>query len=96
MHGIACQEVLPDLTIYLDIDYKAGLARARARNAEREAAALADETRMDEQAEEFHARVRQGYLALAAVEPGRIRTIDAGQSVAAVAAAIWSEVAPHV
>jgi dTMP kinase len=96
LHGIACQEVLPDLTIYLDIDYKAGLARARARNAEREAAALADETRMDEQAEEFHARVRQGYLALAAAEPRRIRTIDAGQSVAAVAAAIWSEVGPHV
>ncbi len=93
LHSIACQEVLPDLTIYLDIDYRTGLARARARNAEQDGP---DESRMEAQAEEFHDRVRQGYLALAAAEPGRIRTIDAGQSVEAVAAAIWAEVQPHV
>jgi dTMP kinase len=51
---------------------------------------------MESQAEEFHDRVRQGYLALAAAEPKRIRTIDAGQSVEAVAAAIWAEVEPYV
>lgn len=93
LHAIACQEILPDLTIYLDIDYRTGLARARARNAEQDGP---DESRMEAQAEEFHDRVRQGYLALAAAEPGRIRTIDAGQSIESVAAAIWAEVGPHV
>lgn len=93
LHAIACQEVLPDLTIYLDIDYRTGLARARARNAEQEGP---DESRMEAEAAEFHERVRRGYLALAAAEPERIRTIDAAQSVEAVAAAIWAEVQPHV
>jgi dTMP kinase len=93
LHAIACQEILPDLTIYLDIDYRTGLSRARARNAGQ---AGPDESRMESEAEEFHERVRRGYLALAAGEPERIRTIDAGQSVEAVAAAIWAEVEPHV
>jgi len=93
LHAIACQEILPDLTIYLDIDYRTGLSRARARNAGQEGP---DESRMESEAEEFHDRVRRGYLALAAAEPERIRTIDAGQSVEAVAAAIWAAVEPHV
>jgi dTMP kinase len=93
LHAIACQEILPDLTIYLDIDYRTGLSRARARNAGQEGP---DESRMESEAEEFHERVRRGYLALAAAEPERIRTIDAGQSVEAVAAAIWAAVEPHV
>lgn len=93
LHAIACQEVLPDLTIYLDIDYQTGLARARARNAQQEGP---DESRLEAEAAEFHERVRRGYLALAAAEPGRIRTIDASRSVEAVAAAIWAEVQPHV
>lgn len=93
LHAIACQEIVPDLTIYLDIDYRTGLSRARARNAGQEGP---DESRMESEAEEFHERVRRGYLALAAAEPERIRTIDAGQSVEAVAAAIWAEVEPHV
>ena len=93
LHAIACQEIVPDLTIYLDIDYRTGLSRARARNAGQ---AGPDESRMESEAEEFHERVRRGYLALAAGEPERIRTIDAGQSVEAVAAAIWAEVEPHV
>jgi dTMP kinase len=93
LHAIACQEIVPNLTIYLDIDYRTGLSRARARNAGQEGP---DESRMESEAEEFHERVRRGYLALAAAEPERIRTIDAGQSVEAVAAAIWAEVEPHV
>lgn len=93
LHAIACQEIVPDLTIYLDIDYRTGLSRARARNAGQEGP---DESRMESEAEEFHDRVRRGYLALAAAEPERIRTIDAGQSVEAVAAAIWAAVEPHV
>ena len=93
LHAIACQEIVPNLTIYLDIDYRTGLSRARARNAGQ---AGPDESRMESEAEEFHERVRRGYLALAAAEPERIRTIDAGQSVEAVAAAIWAAVEPHV
>ena len=46
----------------------------------------------------LHARRTDPRIAdwLAAAEPARIRTIDARQSVEAVAAAIWAEVQPHV
>ena len=45
--------------------------------------------------ENFHGNA-EAQRVLAAAEPGRIRTIDAVRSVAEVAAAIWSEVGPHV
>lgn len=63
----------PDLTVYLDIEVEKGLQRKRAVN-ERSADAW---NRLDQQAVEFHHRVRQGYLALASAEPERWLVIDA-------------------
>ena len=68
------------------------MARAHARNAEREAAAAVDETRIDNEAAEFHDRVHQAYASLCTNEPMRIRRIDAGGTVEQVHAAIWSAV----
>jgi dTMP kinase len=85
---VACRGLQPDLTIYLDLDLETGLARARARNLESQD----NETRMDDQAAEFHRRVRDAYLELARRESDRIRVIDASRGEEAVAADIWQAV----
>lgn len=96
LHQFACGPTAPDLTIYLDIDRATGLARARARNVERAAADEPDETRIDDEAAEFHDRVYQAYAALCEAEPHRIRRIDAAQPIEAVHADIWSTVETHI
>lgn len=72
LDGVSCQGLVPDLTILLDIDLETAMARAAARNAE----SGSRETRLDEESREFHAKVREGYLALAAAHPERIRVVD--------------------
>jgi dTMP kinase len=58
----------PDLTILLDMDPLAGLRR-RTRSADR----------LEAEPEEFHLRVRAGFLALARAEPGRYLLLDAAR-----------------
>ena len=93
LHEIACRGLQPDLTICIDIDPGAGLARARSRNSERRGDE-ARETRMDEQSMDFYRRVREGYRDLARREPGRYRMIDGARPVEEVAADVWHAVAP--
>ncbi len=75
----ACEGLQPDLTLWFDLDpAEAAQRRARAREADRfEAEDLA-----------FFERVRAGYAARAAAQPGRFARLDAGQSLEAVAAAV--------
>lgn len=70
----------PDLTFVLDVPVEVSLARVRAR-AEREGTAI---DRVEREDAIFHARVRDGYLALAAQAPSRIVVIDGTQSPEAV------------
>lgn len=93
LHQIACGKLQPDLTIYLDIDLETGLARALERN---RSAAGPDESRMDNQAIDFHKRVRTAYLALAEREWQRFRVIDARGGVDEVEQAVWAAVEPAV
>jgi dTMP kinase len=93
LHDIACGALQPDLTIYLDIDLETGLERALARN---RAAGGPDESRMDNQAIEFHRRVREAYLRLAERERRRFRVIDARGTEGDVARAVWSAVQPEL
>jgi dTMP kinase len=74
----------PDLVIYLDLPVEVGLQRKRAAH-ERE---QAEWTRMDQEAIEFHERVRTGYLAMARSEPERWCVVDARSDVDAVQAEI--------
>ncbi len=62
----------PDLTLLFDISAEAGLRR-RLTNHE-------EWNRMDDYALQFHERVRNGYLAMAAAEPERWAVIDADRT----------------
>jgi dTMP kinase len=66
---------VPDRTIVLELDPAEALARATQRNEEMNVAAT--EGRFEQERLEFHRRVLAGYRALAALEPERIRVIDA-------------------
>ena len=66
----------PDLTLVLDIDPTAGLARSRGIEA--------GEDRFERKRPDFHARVRDEFLAIAKAEPKRCAIIDATQSKDAV------------
>jgi dTMP kinase len=72
-------ELRPDLTLLLDADPAIGMARAGARGA-------AD--RFEQERLAFFRRVREGYLARAAAEPGRFRVIDAAAPLEVVQAQI--------
>jgi dTMP kinase len=67
----ATDHLKPDLTLLLDIDAGRGLRRRQTPGAEW--------NRLDDYVLAFHQRVRQGYLALAAAEPGRWRIFNADQ-----------------
>ncbi len=89
---IACKGLAPDLTLLIDIDLETSLRRARTRNQ----FSGKVETRMDDQSVDFHRKVRDAYLQIAADEPKRIRVIDGSGDTSAVAARVWEAVAPHV
>jgi dTMP kinase len=89
LHDIACHGIQPDLTICLDIDTETGLGRTRLRNG-------ANRDRMDEEALEFHRKVRSIYLKLAAEQPDRIKIVDGNGSIEVVAERIWEVVKDRV
>lgn len=71
----------PTLTLVLDLPVEEGLSRAQARDN--------GENRFESLGLEFHQRLRQGYLELAAREPQRFSVIDARPSPSEVAHAVW-------
>lgn len=78
----------PDLTLILDLDPGMGLSRAEER--------LAAETRFERKGLDFHRRLREGFRAVAARDPGRCVLIDAGPGVESVSAAVWRAVAERL
>ena len=82
---IACGGLCPHLTLYLDIDVQTALDRARERNREEDSPT----PRIEAQTPEFHTRVRDAYLDLAATHRERIRLVDALGSREDVAERIW-------
>lgn len=80
----AAEGALPDLTVLLDLDPQA--ARTRLDSADKPF------DRLEAEKAEFHGRVRDAYLALAAAEPERFLVIDAAGSPAEIAAEIRARV----
>lgn len=83
-------DVVPDLTIILDIDTEVGLARAAARRGSGEV------DRFEEEKLEFHTRLRQAFKEIAAANPNRCVLIDAQGTPETVAAAIWKTVSKRL
>ena len=80
----ATENLIPDLTILLDLDPAAG--------ADRLAGTRDKYDRLEAEAIDFHSRVRAAYLALAAREPERFLILDATHAVESIAAAIRQRV----
>jgi len=78
----------PDLTLILDLPVEDGLRRAAGRGG--------GEARFEAKGTEFHQRLRQGFLDIAAAEPERCVVIDATQPQEAVAEAIWTAVSQRL
>lgn len=75
---------VPDLVLVLDLPVETGLARARSRNRSENSS----HGRFEEESLEFHRRVRNGYLSLAAADPGHIEVVNAEGTPAEVAARV--------
>jgi dTMP kinase len=69
--------ITPDLTLILDLPVDVGLKRAASR--------AGGEDRFERKGDEFHARLRHGFLSIAKAEPGRCAIIDASTSADIVA-----------
>jgi dTMP kinase len=95
---IAAAECRPDITILLDCPVETGLGRAIARIEAVDAADSSQprEERFEREAVDFHRRVRDGYLQLAAAEPERFVIIDAAAEIDSIAAAIQSAVSARL
>lgn len=74
VNEVAIRGLRPDLTLLIDIDPVAGLARAR--NAHGKGAPAGRGDRLEQEDVAFHARVRAGFLELAREEPARFVVVD--------------------
>ncbi len=80
----AAEGALPDLTVLLDLDPASARARLDADDKPFD--------RLEAEKDEFHARVRQAFLSLAAAEPDRFVVLDATRPPAELAAAVRERV----
>ena len=78
----ATGDLRPHLTVVLDLEPQTGLDRFSGRD------------RIEGQSLEFHQRVRQGFLGLAAADPDHYVVLDARAPIDEIAAAIQQRVAP--
>ena len=65
-------ELKPDLTFLFDVPVEVSMARLRANTP--------NPDRFEQEQQDFFVRVREAYLKIAALEPHRVRIIDAGKS----------------
>ena len=80
----AAEGLVPDVTILLDIDVEAGRARL--------AESRSKYDRLEAEQRDFHSRVRDSYLELAAAEPSRFLVVDATLPVEVIAGLIRDRV----
>ncbi|WP_210649835.1 dTMP kinase [Nocardioides sp. SYSU D00065] len=78
----ATRDLRPHLTVLLDLEPQAGLDRFSGRD------------RIEGQSLDFHRRVRQGFLDLAAADPDHYLVLDARDPIDEIADAVRARVAP--
>jgi dTMP kinase len=86
LERVSVGNLAPDLTVILDVPVQIGIERSKQRRG------TAKPDRFEAENAEFHERLRDGYLAIAAKEPDRCVVIDATPAKDAVANSIWSVV----
>ena len=89
VNRFAVGQVLPDLTVLIDVPTEVSLARMQ-----RRATDLPD--RMERETAAFFRKVREGYLRVAAQHPGRIVVFDGTKSADALEQEIWAAVAARL
>ncbi|GGR21017.1 dTMP kinase [Agromyces mediolanus] len=82
----ATEDLAPDLTVLLDLDPETARGRLDASRTRYD--------RLEAEASEFHRRVREAYLAIAAAEPERVVVVDAAQPAEQIAAELRARIEP--
>lgn len=85
INRFAVGDVMPDMTIVIDVPEEVSLARLKTR-----ASDLPD--RMERENIDFYKKVREGYLVLAKGMPERFIVVDGTKTEDAIEKKIWSEV----
>ncbi|NLL83866.1 MAG: dTMP kinase [Lentisphaerae bacterium] len=83
----------PNLTLLFDVDTKTSLHRVRSRKTKLPAGA---KDRFESEPSEFHRKIRDGFIALAAAEPERFKVLDTKKPLAQTQEMVWQIVAPLV
>jgi len=86
LERVSLGDLYPDLTLVLDVPVALGLKRAAGRRGS------ANPDRFEAETIDFHEKLRQAYLALAAAEPDRCVIIDAAAPKEKVARQVWKAV----
>lgn len=79
----------PDVTVILDVDPVKSLSRVATTE-------YGQPDRIEEEAIEFHEKVRAGFLAVAEQDPNRYRVVNATRTPEQVATQVWAAVAPAI
>jgi dTMP kinase len=86
LERVSIGDLAPDLTVILDMPVETALERVK----QRRGGATPD--RFEAENVEFHQKLRDAYLAIAAEEPGRCVVIDASAAKETVAREVWDAV----
>jgi dTMP kinase len=78
----ATHDLRPHLTVVLDLDPEHGFGR------------FAERDRIEGESPEFHRRVREAFLDLAAADPDHYLVLDARRPTDEIAASVWQRVEP--
>lgn len=84
MNLFAIEDIMPDKTIFFDIDYKLGLERIKCNERESD--------RLDDASQDFHKKVYEGYLEITNKYPERIVNVDASLDVDSVVELVLKEI----
>ena len=96
MDQLVVAPTFPDLTVIIDIDPAIGMARADQRRAERDGSNTTRRDRFEGRDRTFHDALRQGFLTIAANNPGRCVVIDGSSDADSIGAQIWQVVATRL
>lgn len=91
LERVTLGDILPDLTLILDLPAEIGLARAKTR---RGTGVVPD--RFEQEDLGFHRALRAAFLAIAKREPKRCVVIDASRTPEEVSEAIWSAISDRL